>query len=106
MNEKYSGKISSINDNGISVGLENDFEGFIQAQDRIHRISQDKDCYVYNILMNASIDDWVDSLIKAKQVAAHFGQGDIDKEEYQSRMIYDLRSQLERVLDSGGRNEV
>ena len=79
-------------------------DDYIQAQDRIHRISQDKDCHVYNILMNASIDDWVDSLINAKQVAAHFGQGDIDKEEYQLRMIYDLKSQLERVLDSGTRD--
>ncbi len=33
VNEKYNGTITNINDNGISIGLEKNFEGFIQLQD-------------------------------------------------------------------------
>ena len=33
INEKYTGKISSINDNGVSLSLNENFEGFIHLQD-------------------------------------------------------------------------
>ena len=73
-------------------------DDYIQAQDRIHRISQNKDCFIYNIIMKNSIEDWVDTLISTKQAAASYGQGDINTEEYQSRIDYDLKAHLERVL--------
>ena len=39
-------------------------DDYLQAQDRIHRISQKKTCYIHNIIMNDSIDEWVDILLK------------------------------------------
>lgn len=73
-------------------------DDYLQAQDRIHRISQDKECFVYTIIMNNSIELWVDKLISVKQAAASFGQGDIDAEEFQNSINYDLRASLEEVL--------
>lgn len=81
-------------------------DDYIQAQDRIHRISQERECYIYNLLMNDSIDYWADTLIGAKQVAAHYGQGDIKYEQYRREMRYDISAELRAVLgiddDFGG----
>jgi len=33
VNEKYTGKITNINDNGVTISLNENFEGFIQLQD-------------------------------------------------------------------------
>ena len=50
-------------------------DDYLQAQDRIHRISQKKTCYVHNIIIKDSIDEWVDLLLKAKQNAAELSTG-------------------------------
>jgi SNF2 family DNA or RNA helicase len=57
-------------------------DDYLQAQDRIHRVSQLRTCYVYNLIMNDSIDEWVDALIEEKRLAALLTQGDMTKEEY------------------------
>lgn len=46
-------------------------DDYLQAQDRIHRISQKKTCYVHNIIIKDSIDEWVDLLLKAKGHSYH-----------------------------------
>ena len=73
-------------------------DDYIQAQDRIHRISQERDCYVYNLTIEDSIDGWTNTLIEAKQAAASYGQGDIEYEEYRRKMRYDVASELRSVL--------
>ena len=45
-------------------------ENYLQAQDRIYRISQEKDCYVYKLISEDSIDLWVDALLDAKEISA------------------------------------
>lgn len=79
-------------------------DDYIQAQDRIHRISQERECYVYNLLMTSSIDCWVDLLIAAKQTAARYGQGDIQYEQYRRQMRYDVSAELRKIL--GSRNDL
>jgi SNF2 family DNA or RNA helicase len=74
-------------------------DDYIQAQDRIHRISQDKTCFVYNLIMDNSIEGWVDLLLATKQAAASLGQQDIDREEYQRVIRYDLAGELRSVLN-------
>src|ERR1019366_1003145 len=37
-------------------------DDYLQAQDRIHRISQLKDCSVVNLIASESVDEWVDVL--------------------------------------------
>lgn len=73
-------------------------ENYLQAQDRIYRISQTKDCYIYKLIHDDSIDQWVDALLDAKEVAARYGQGDISDEEYKKRISYDFAEILADIL--------
>jgi SNF2 family DNA or RNA helicase len=73
-------------------------DDYLQAQDRIHRISQTKDCMVYNIILPDSIDEWVDSLIRIKGAAAALAQRDISRVEYKSLVKYDTHEILQHIL--------
>jgi len=82
-------------------------DDYLQAQDRIHRISQTKTCHVYNLIMENSIDEWVDVLLQSKHTAAKLSQGDIDFETYKSTMDYSFGEIIQAILtceDSGGVN--
>jgi SNF2 family DNA or RNA helicase len=74
-------------------------DDYLQAQDRIHRISQSATCYVYNLLVKDSIDEWVDELLSAKHVAAKLGQGDIDEANFSTEMSYAFSAMLADVLN-------
>ena len=73
-------------------------ENYLQAQDRIYRISQTKECYIYKLLSENSIDFWVEALLEAKEVAARYGQGDIGEEEYIERINFDFSAILHDIL--------
>ena len=73
-------------------------ENYLQAQDRIYRISQTRNCFIYKLIHDDSIDQWVDALLEAKEVAARYGQGDIGAEEYKKRISYDFAEILSDIL--------
>jgi SNF2 family DNA or RNA helicase len=73
-------------------------DDYLQAQDRIHRISQNKKCYVYNLIMKDSVDEWVDVLLNSKHLAAQLTQGDISLEYYRSQMSYEFGDIIREVL--------
>jgi SNF2 family DNA or RNA helicase len=73
-------------------------DDYLQAQDRIHRVSQVKTCYVYNLLMRDSIDEWVDLLLQAKRLAAQLAQGDITAEFYASQASYSYGDVIRGIL--------
>lgn len=73
-------------------------DDYLQSQDRIHRISQTKTCYVYNLLMRDSIDEWVDVLLSAKSTAAKMAQGDISRAEFSETMDYSFSEILDNIL--------
>ena len=73
-------------------------DDYLQAQDRIHRISQKKTCYIHNIILNGSIDEWIDVLLKSKQNAAFLAQGDISLEEYQKIADYSFGDIIKAIL--------
>ena len=75
-------------------------DDYLQAQDRIHRISQDRVCHVHNLIMPDSIDEWVEALLHSKRVAAQLAQGDIDRETYQKEMSYEFGDILRAMLDA------
>lgn len=74
-------------------------DDYLQAQDRIHRISQKKTCYVYNLMMPDSIDQWVDVLLYAKQLAAQLAQGDIELKKFKQEMSYDFNTMIKEILN-------
>jgi SNF2 family DNA or RNA helicase len=73
-------------------------DDYLQAQDRIHRISQDKPCFVRSIVARQTIDEWVDALLAAKHIAAQLGQGDITREEYKEKASYSFGEIFRDVL--------
>ena len=74
-------------------------DDYLQAQDRIHRISQTATCYIYNLLIRDSIDEWVNELLSAKHMAAKLGQGDIDQRRFGTEMSYAFSAMLADVLN-------
>lgn len=73
-------------------------DDYLQAQDRIHRISQVKQCNIYNIMIKDSIDIWVDKLLQAKQNAAHLAQGDYKLAKFEELMDYSYGDMVKDIL--------
>jgi SNF2 family DNA or RNA helicase len=73
-------------------------DDYLQSQDRIHRISQTKECHVYNLFMKESIDEWIEILLQSKSLAAQLAQGDISKQFYDAHMSYGYSEILKKIL--------
>lgn len=73
-------------------------DDYLQAQDRIHRISQQQECFVHNLIATETIDDWVDRLLYVKFIAAQIAQGDVVQEERPELFQIDLSEMLSEVL--------
>ena len=74
-------------------------DDYLQAQDRIHRVSQTRTCFVYNLIMVDSVDEWVDALIEEKRLAAQLTQGDITIDEYGAKATLSFFDVLRKILD-------
>ena len=73
-------------------------DDYLQAQDRIHRVSQTRTCFVYNLIMIDSVDEWVDALIEEKRLAAQLTQGDITVDEYSAKATLSFFEVLRKIL--------
>lgn len=73
-------------------------DDYLQAQDRIHRISQKRTCYIHNIIVNGSIDEWVDVLLSSKEHAAELAQGDIELPEYKKIVDYSFGDLIKDII--------
>lgn len=78
-------------------------DDYLQAQDRIHRISQERTCYVWNLIGQDTVDEWVDALLGAKRLAAQLVQADVDAAEYARLADYDFGRIVQEIL--GGRQD-
>lgn len=54
---------------------------YLQSQDRIHRISQTKECRIYKLIAKNTIDEYIDEINYKKHKLAEYVQGDIDNIE-------------------------
>lgn len=90
----------TVANNAIFYDRGFNLDDYLQAQDRIHRISQQKDCHIYNLMVEDSIDIWVDYLLKAKQQAAFLAQGDITKDMYKESASYDFAEIVRKILNT------
>jgi SNF2 family DNA or RNA helicase len=50
---------------------------YLQSQDRIHRISQTKECKILKIMAKGTIDEYIDRVIDVKKEIAGYVQGDL-----------------------------
>jgi SNF2 family DNA or RNA helicase len=75
-------------------------DDYLQAQDRIHRVSQTRDCFVYTLIMRNSVDEWIDALLAQKHLAAQLTQGDISKEVYGQQADFSFVEILQSILNS------
>ena len=73
-------------------------DDYLQAQDRIHRISQNEPCIVHKILARGTIDEWIDVLLGAKYRAAQLAQGDISAAIFNANVHEDIGGALRRIL--------
>lgn len=73
-------------------------DDYLQAQDRIHRISQTEECFVHNLIAEDTIDEWVDTLLRAKYQAAQLAQGDISQKTFDATFRCDLSEALKQIL--------
>jgi len=55
---------------------------YLQSQDRIHRISQDKECNIIKIIAQGTIDQYIDEILKRKSYLAGYIQGDNNKIDF------------------------
>ncbi|MCZ6803634.1 MAG: DEAD/DEAH box helicase [Proteobacteria bacterium] len=74
-------------------------DDYLQSQDRIHRISQNRTCFVHNIVLPNSIDQWVGVLLEYKEKAAAFSMGDSLIDELETVIDYDLSEILRNILN-------
>ena len=74
-------------------------DDYLQAQDRIHRISQTRPCLIEVLLAAGTVDEWVDELLEAKHLAASLAQADMSLAEYRARATYDFSQTLHQILD-------
>lgn len=77
-------------------------DDYLQAQDRIHRISQQRTCFVWNLIGEQTVDEWVDALLAAKRLAAQLVQADVDSRAYADTADYDFGRIVQQVL--GGKS--
>jgi SWI/SNF-related matrix-associated actin-dependent regulator 1 of chromatin subfamily A len=68
---------------------------YLQSQDRIHRIGQDRPCEIHKLVAKHTVDEYVDAVIAAKSSVADFVYcPDGDK----MRRMQDLRADRDEVL--------
>lgn len=73
-------------------------DDYLQAQDRIHRISQTRECFIHNLIAKETIDEWIDILLTAKYRAAQLVQGDINEDAFRGSFRTDISEVLQGVL--------
>jgi SNF2 family DNA or RNA helicase len=88
----------TVANNAIFYDRSLSLDDYVQSQDRIHRISQTKDCNLYILEMENSIERWVDNLINAKLCSASLALRDIDIETYNKCMSFDFGNELKAAL--------
>lgn len=69
-------------------------DDYLQSQDRIHRISQKHTCFIYNLVLRDSIDEWIEPLIELKTLAAQATMGDAV-----SKTLRDYDHNLSKILE-------
>ena len=94
----------TVANNAIFYDRTFNLDDYLQAQDRIHRISQNKICTIYILKIRNSIDEWIEALLTANQYAASLTQGDIKLADYKALADYSYGELIKEILTEGLKN--
>ena len=72
--------------NAIYLDRNFNLADYLQSQDRIHRISQTKECKIYKLIAKNTIDEYIDEIINKKHKLAEYVQGDNDNIEIEQSL--------------------
>jgi SNF2 family DNA or RNA helicase len=84
--------------NAIYVDRNFNLVDYLQSQDRIHRISQTKECKIFKILAKGTIDEYIDRVIDVKREIAGYVQGDLGILSSGSLNFFHNKSELLNIL--------
>jgi SNF2 family DNA or RNA helicase len=73
--------------NAIYLDRSFKMDDYIQSQDRIHRIGQEKECNIIKLIAKNTIDEYTDEIIEKKNVLAKFILGDLKTLETQRQFL-------------------
>jgi SWI/SNF-related matrix-associated actin-dependent regulator of chromatin subfamily A-like protein 1 len=76
----------TVANNAIYLDRNFNLVDYLQSQDRIHRISQNKECRIYKIIAKNTIDEYIDEIISKKNSLAGFLQGDTSELKFTSKL--------------------
>ncbi len=84
--------------NAIYVDRNFNLVDYLQSQDRIHRISQTKECNIFKILAKDTIDEYIDRVIDVKKEIAGYVQGDLNRVKVESLDFLLNKAELLSIL--------
>ena len=76
-------------------------DDYLQAQDRIHRISQKRPCWIHNLIARNTIDEWVGQLLSVKKMASQVAQGDVALGSFKDALYSCVVKSLQPYLAGG-----
>jgi SNF2 family DNA or RNA helicase len=82
--------------NAVYVDRGFKMDDYLQSQDRIHRISQNKRCRIIKLIAKNTIDEYTDEILEKKELIAKYTLGDI--EGISSERNYLSKEDLIRIL--------
>ncbi len=82
--------------NAIYLDRNFKMDDYIQSQDRIHRIGQEKKCNIIKIIATNTIDEYTDEIIDKKYSLAKYILGDVNKIEEKTKQL--TREDLLKIL--------
>jgi len=73
--------------NAIYIDRNFNINDYVQSQDRIHRISQKKQCNITIIIARNTVDEYVEEILMKKHEIASLVQGDTDQIQYPKELL-------------------
>ena len=71
-------------------------DDYLQSQDRIHRIGQQKKCQIIKLIAKDTIDEYTDEILEKKHLLAQFALGDTDHIHERNKFL--TKDELLKIL--------
>lgn len=65
--------------NAIYIDRNFKMDDYVQSQDRIHRIGQEKKCTIYKLIAEKTIDEYTDEILEKKELISKYLLGDSEE---------------------------